>query len=222
MFGEVLAGHDMNLMGNPSESEEHQDKLDNAAALHESESMANTLSGARCVNDFLMRPMPAEEEPPSTACRPNVVNAPGGVVLGRGPPGFGQSPGSVPLVRSLHLHSAATYPRECGHHYIRGPRRQEEGPPNGPGGGTGSGVGDQSNQQAIHTKEEGHQGPMTQEEHNPQEEGIQAVVQAAAVHLQAQHLHSSQEEQAIQVAAANHTSRDTSFRQIFRSMGSLR
>ena len=47
----------------------------------------------------------------------------------------------------------------------------------------------------------GLQGPMVQEEHNPHEEGIQAVIQAAAVHLQAQHLRSSQEEQANQVAA---------------------
>ena len=42
---------------------------------------------------------------------------------------------------------------------------------------------------------------MAQEEHHLQEEAIQAAIQAEAVHLQAPHLHSSQEEQAIQAAA---------------------
>ena len=42
-----------------------------------SDSIADALSGARCVNGHLMRPMLADGEPPSTACRPNVVNAPG-------------------------------------------------------------------------------------------------------------------------------------------------
>ena len=95
--------------------------------------------------------MLAEEEPPSTARRPNVVNAPGGVALGRSPPGFGKSPGRVPS--------------------------RQIPPP-------------------------GHQGSMCQEEErHPQEEGILAAIQAAAVHLQAQRLRSSQEGQTIQVAA---------------------
>ena len=38
--GDVPAGHDMNIMGNPSESGEHQDELDNVAAMHDSEAMA--------------------------------------------------------------------------------------------------------------------------------------------------------------------------------------
>ena len=74
-FGDVPAGHEANLMGNSPESGEHQDELDNAAALQLSNSMANALAGTRCVNGCLMRRMPADEEPPSTACRPNVVNA---------------------------------------------------------------------------------------------------------------------------------------------------
>ena len=45
-------------------------------------------------------------------------------------------------------------------------------------------------QQEIHTREEEQQGLMGQEEHSPQEEDIQAVVQAVVAHLQAQHLHS--------------------------------
>ena len=96
-----------------------------------------------------------------------------------------------------------------GHHCIRDPRRQED-------------VVHQTIQEEaqgqewaaipiqdrIHAQEEGHQGPMGQEEHSPQEEAIQAaiqeaiqvVIQAAAAHLQVQRPHSSQEEQAIQVA----------------------
>ena len=55
-------------------------------------------------------------------------------------------------------------------------------------------------QEVIHAQEEGHQGPMGQEEHSPQEEAIQEAIQAAAAHLQAPRPHNSQEEQAIQVA----------------------
>ena len=186
-----------------------------------------------------MRPHACRRGTSIHACRPNVVNAPGGVALGRGPPGFGQSPGSVPsrqiappppppppppapIPHGHAVSSAATYPRN-GHHCIRGPRRQEEAvhqmvqeEAQGPEWETSP------IQQVIHTQEEGHQGPMGQEEHNPQEEAIQAVVQAAAVHLQAQHLHSSQEEQAIQVAARQPHLQAYLIRQILRSMGSLR
>ena len=42
---------------------------------------------------------------------------------------------------------------------------------------------------------------MVQEEHSPQEKEIQAVILAATAHPQVQHLHSRQEEQAIQVVA---------------------
>ena len=55
-----------------SDGEEHQDELGNAAASRASDSMAATLTGTRYVNGHLMRPTPAEEEAPSTACRPNV------------------------------------------------------------------------------------------------------------------------------------------------------
>ena len=96
LFGDVPAGHEANVMSVPSDGEEHQDELDNAAALHASDSMAATLAGPRCVNGQLLRPTPPNDDSPSTACRPNVVNAPGGGALGRGPPGFGQSPGRVP------------------------------------------------------------------------------------------------------------------------------
>ena len=85
LFGDVPAGHDGNVMGMPSNGGEHQDELDNAAASHASDSMAATLAGPRCVNGQLMRPTPPNDDSPSTACRPNVVNAPGGIALGRGP-----------------------------------------------------------------------------------------------------------------------------------------
>ena len=92
--------------------------------------------------------------------------------------------------------------RENGHHCIQGPRRQEEAAhqmvQEAAQGPEWEAI---PIQQEIHSQEEDRQGPMVQEELNPQEEGIQAVIQAAAAHLHAQHLHSSQEEQAIQVAA---------------------
>ena len=58
----------------------------------------HALAGPRCVNGQLLRLTAPNDESPSTACRANVVNAPGGVVLGRGFPGFGKSPGNY-LVR---------------------------------------------------------------------------------------------------------------------------
>ena len=86
LFGDVPVGHEAGIMGHPFEGAEHQDELDQAAALHATDSIqsiAANLTGARCVNGNLMRRRRAEEETPSTACRPNVVNAPGGA-LGRG------------------------------------------------------------------------------------------------------------------------------------------
>ena len=78
LFGDVPAGQEVDIVGDPFESGEHQDELNHAAA-----AMVEAISGARCVNGNLMRPTPAEEEAPSTACRPNVVNAPGGVAPSR-------------------------------------------------------------------------------------------------------------------------------------------
>ena len=45
--------------------------------------------------DFLVDPAWNAEQP-STACRQSAVTAPGGVALGRRPPGFGKSPGIIP------------------------------------------------------------------------------------------------------------------------------
>ena len=162
LFGDVPAVHEGTVMGMPSDGEAHQDELDSAAALHASDSMAATLQGPKCVNGQLLRPPPPRDDSPSTACRPNVVNAPGGVVLGRGPPGFGQSPGRVPsrqifppppppppppapLPRGDATFNAATYPREWTPLHARPKATGGGGPPDGPGGGTGSGVGGYSN-----------------------------------------------------------------------------
>ena len=96
-----------------------------------------------------------------------------------------------------------------GHHCIRDPRRQEEA--------VHQTIQEEAQgqewvaipiQDRIRAQEEGRQGPMGQEEHSPQEKAIQAaiqealqvVIQAAAAHLQVPRPHSSQEEQAIQVA----------------------
>ena len=67
---------------------------------------------ARCINGSLVRPDSAEEESPSTACRQSIVTAPGGVPLGRGPPGQQQPPGGirgrgVPLPPPPPPHAAA-------------------------------------------------------------------------------------------------------------------
>ena len=207
-FGDVPSGHDGNLMGMPLDGEEHQDELDNAAASRAADSMAATLEGPRCVNGQLVRPRPPNDDSPSTACRPNVVSAPGGVALGQGPPGFGQFPGRVPshqiapppplyqgqclMAMPLPMQS---HIRESGHHCIHDQKRQEEAA-HQMVQEEAQGREQEVNpiQHKTHTQEEEQQGPMVQEEHSPQE-GIQAVVQAAVAHLQAQHLHSRQEEQ---------------------------
>ena len=56
LFRDVPAGHGSNVMGMQSDGEEHQDELDNAAALSASDSMAATQTGPRSVNGQLMRP----------------------------------------------------------------------------------------------------------------------------------------------------------------------
>ena len=109
-----------------------------------------------------MRPDNSEEESPSTTCRPSAVNATGGSVLGRGPPGFGKSPGILPCRQTPppppppppppapvpHGHAmatATTNPRERTPLHTRPKASGKGGPPDGPGGGTGAGVGDYSN-----------------------------------------------------------------------------
>ena len=160
LFGEVPPGQDLDLSCNVSENEEHQEELDNAAALPPVQAPLQSISGARCVNGNLVRPDNTEEESPSTACRPSVVHAPGGAALGRGPPGFGKSPGSIPgrqvpppppppppapVPHGHAMATAVTYPREWTPLHTRPKATGGGGPPDRPGGGTGAGVGDHSN-----------------------------------------------------------------------------
>ena len=49
LFGDVPAGHESDNMGNPLGSVEHQDELDNAAAMHAADSVGQSISGAVCV-----------------------------------------------------------------------------------------------------------------------------------------------------------------------------
>ena len=96
LFGEVPPDQDPDLSDNPFDNVEQQDELENAEVLPPLHAQPQPISGARCINGNLVRPDNPEEESPSTACRQSVVHAPGGVALGRGPPGFGKSPGSTP------------------------------------------------------------------------------------------------------------------------------
>ena len=43
----------------------------------------------RCINGELARPTPPSDDSPSTACQASTVCAPGGVPIGKAPPGFG-------------------------------------------------------------------------------------------------------------------------------------
>ena len=118
--------------------------------------MASNLEVPRCINGRLVRPIPPSDDSPSTACQASVVCAPGGVPLGRGPPGFGSPPGRVPSRQipppppaPMH-HGSATFnavtcPREWTPLRTRPKASGGAGPPDGPEGGTGSGTSDESN-----------------------------------------------------------------------------
>ena len=92
-----------------------QEELDNAAIFNVSNSMASDLEGPRCINAQLVRPTPPSEGSPSTARQPSVVCAPGGVSLGRGPPGFGPSPGRVSSLSDAtpSTSTSASASRQC-------------------------------------------------------------------------------------------------------------
>ena len=120
--------------------------------------MASNLEGPRGNNGQLVRPTPPRSDSPSSACQPSIVCAPGGVSLGRAPPGFGPSPGRVPSRQipppppppaPIHhgnaTFNAVTYPREWTLLHTQPKASGGAGPPDGPGGGTVSSAGDQSN-----------------------------------------------------------------------------
>ena len=94
LFGNMPEADDLDFLAAPAQNAEQQDELENAGVLVPANQ--SPISGAQCVNGNLVRPSDAGEEPPSTACRQSAVRALGGVALGRGPPGFGKSPGIIP------------------------------------------------------------------------------------------------------------------------------
>ena len=217
LFGVVPPDQEENPLGVPAECEAHQDELYNASSPSVSNSMASNLAGPRCIDGQLVRPTPPSDASPSTACQASTVCAPGGVPLGKAPPGFGSPTGIVPSRRipppppppapvqpsNATVHPLP-YPVQCTPLHTK-PRRQEEAVHQKVQ------AEEQGREQvtspihpAIHTQEEEEQGPMAQEEDTHQEEDPPVVNQTAAVpfhvhhHLQVPHLRSNQEEQAIQ------------------------
>ena len=155
LFGDVP---EENPLGVPAECEARQDELDHAATLNVSNSMASNLESPRCISGQLVRPTPPSDDAPSTACQASMVCAPGGVQLGRGPPGFGSPlsivpsrrippppPPPAPMQQGTAASNAVTCPRGWTPLHTKPEASGGAGPPDGPGGGTGTGVGDQSN-----------------------------------------------------------------------------
>ena len=77
----------------PKQAVQQQDELNDAHSPF-APPQQEPLLAAPCVNGTLVRPVPSDEESPSTACRQSEVCAPGGVQLGRGVPGVQHSPGA--------------------------------------------------------------------------------------------------------------------------------
>ena len=159
LFGDVSLGHEESLPEVPSQHEARQDELDSASIPSVPNSIASNLAGPRCINGQLVRPTPPSDDCPSTACQASTVCAPGGVALGKAPPGFGSRPGIVPSRKipppppppepRQHNTSAvnpASYPMQWTPLHTRPKTAGGDGPPDGSGGGgTGSGAGDPSN-----------------------------------------------------------------------------
>ena len=94
LFGGVLMGEEQGVPFDPFRAVQGPDEIANASPPSPLRT-PQPLVAARCVNGNLVRPDSAEEESPSTACRQSIVTAPGGVPLGRGPPGQQQLPGGL-------------------------------------------------------------------------------------------------------------------------------
>ena len=77
--------HESDIMDNPLASGEHQDELDNAAAVHASDSIAETLSGARCPTLPPPAPVPHGHAISSAATYPRLHTRPK-AIGGGGPP----------------------------------------------------------------------------------------------------------------------------------------
>ena len=162
LFGGMLIGDDQDLQPDPLQAVQQTDESGNAE-IPLFQLSQQPMTAARCINGNLVRPDNTDEEPPSTACRQSTVMAPGGVPLGRGPPGYQQSPGGLqgrsvpppppppaPVAHAPAAYNAATYPREWTPLNTRpkaaGAGGQPNGPPNDPGGSSGPGANGQPGQ----------------------------------------------------------------------------
>ena len=195
------------------------------------------MAAARCINGNLVRPDNTDEEPPSTACRQSTVMAPGGVPLGRGPPGHQQSPGGLrgrnvpppppppppppaPVAHAPAALNAASYPREWTPLNTR-PRQQEEAvrPMVHPMIQAAAVVKEQMVNPVkvvIHIQEEEQQDLMGQEEEHPLHQGDSQEV----VHLR-EYSTAADRRSRTSRRRSTVTSRDISTQPTSRSMGSI-
>ena len=184
LFGDLPEGDDLECMGDSVQSAGQRDELENAG-VPPLNVQPCLISGARCINGNIVRPGNAEEEPPSTACRESAVIAPGGVALGRGPPGLGKSPGIIPgrqlappppppppppVPHASAASTAANSPRTWIPLNAQSKASGGGGPPEGPAVAQEPEQVVTPIQAAIHTQTEQHQGPMGQEEEPHQED----------------------------------------------------
>ena len=101
LFGDLPPDQEEPFQEASAQNVAHQDELDAAAVPSHSSASVLNLTGPRCMNGELVRPSPARDDSPSTACQASTVCASGGVRLGKAnPPCFG-----APLLDGYsHLH----------------------------------------------------------------------------------------------------------------------
>ena len=161
LFGGVLVGDDQGMPFDPFRAVQGPDEIANVSPPSPLRT-PQPLVAARCVNGNLVRPDSAEEESPSTACRQSMVTAPGGVPLGRGPPGQQQllggprgrgipppppPPPPAPVPHAEAALNATAYPLQWTPLRTR-PKasRGGGGPPNDPGGSSSQSANGQQGQ----------------------------------------------------------------------------
>ena len=160
LFGGVLIGDDQGMPFDPFRAVQGPDEIANASPPSPLRT-PQPLVAARCVNGNLVRPDSAEEESPSTACRQSIVTAPGGVPLGRAPPGQQQLPGGLrgrgvpppppppppaPVPHAEAAPNATAYPLQWTPLHTRPKAPGGGGPPNDPGGSSSQSANGQQGQ----------------------------------------------------------------------------
>ena len=154
----MLAGDDQGMPFDPFRAVQGPDEIANASPPSPLRT-PQPLVAARCVNGNLVRPDSAEEESPSTACRQSIVTAPGGVPLGRAPPGQQQLPGGLrgvpppppppppaPAPHAEAAPNATAYPLQWTPLHTRPKAPGGGGPPNDPGGSSSQSANGQQGQ----------------------------------------------------------------------------